>query len=134
MKKFFKRLFRRPAILLVTIWANRAYRQGVKAAEARRLQEIRSSKDLRATGNCMIYLAANSFRPDHLVTYNKRQFKAEKRVYGMAARLLTMNTLKNGCYYHTADRWGENGMGERDREIRRRAFIKERLSLAGLLH
>ena len=81
----------------------------------------------------MIYLASNSFRPDHLVTYTKRQFKTEKRVYGVAARLLTMNTLKSGCYYYTADRRGENGMDEKEKERRRRAFIKERLRLAKLI-
>ena len=120
--KTLKKLFRKPAILLVTLWARRTYRQGVEAAERRH----------RDTGE-MIYLAANSFRPDRLVTYNKAQFKFEKRVYGVAARLLTMNTLRSGCYYHTADSLGGNALTPRDREIRRKAFIKERLRLAGLI-
>ena len=119
---FFKRIFRRPAILLVTLWAKRAYKQGVQAAEARHKQE-----------KCTIYLAANSFHPDHLVTYDKAQFKIEKRAYGERARLLTMNTLRFRCYYYTADRYGNNGMDEKEKEIRRRAFIKERLRMAGLI-
>ena len=49
MRKFFKRLFRKPAILLVTIWAKRAYNTGVEAAERRRRQERKT-----------VYLAANS--------------------------------------------------------------------------
>lgn len=128
---FFKRLFRKPAIIIVTLWAKRSFDQGVQAAEARRLDEIK--RGYEEGNNCMIYLAANSFRPDHLVTYTKRQFKTEKRIYGVAARLLTMNTLKSGCYYHTADRWGQNGISEKELERRKKAFIKERLAKAKLI-
>jgi len=118
----FKRIFRKPAILLVTLWANKAYKKGVAAADNRHAREGET-----------IYLAADSWRPDHLVTYNKAQFKIEKRVYGMSARLLTLNTLRAGCYYHTADRSGGNAMTERDRITRRKAFVKERLLKAGLI-
>lgn len=128
---FFKRLFRKPAIIFVTLWAKKSFNDGVEAAERRRLYEM--SKGYEEGNNCMIYLAANSFRPDHLVTYTKRQFKAEKRVYGVAARLLTMNTLKRGCYYHTADRWGQGGISDSDLAIRKKAFIKERLKKAKLI-
>ena len=122
MKKFLKKLFRKPAIILVTLWAKHAYNQGVAAAESRHQKE-----------KVTIYLASDSFRPDRLVTYNKRQFKIEKRIYGMAARLLTMNTLRSGCYYHTEDAWGENGLDPKEMEVRKKAFIKERLHLAGLI-
>lgn len=125
MKKIintFKRLFRKPAILFVTWYANYTYEKGVKAAEQRHASEKKT-----------IYLAADTFHPDRLVTYNKQQFKAEKAVYGMAARLLTINTLRSGCYYHTTDQFGKNGLWEEEKEIRRKAFIKERLSLAGLI-
>lgn len=122
IKSIFRELFRKPAILFVTLYARHVYQQGVDAAERRHAME----------GNT-IYLAANSFRPDHLVTYNKTQFKIEKHVYGQAARLLTMNTLRRGCYYYTADRFEANGMTDYDKEIRRKAFIKERLRLAKLI-
>lgn len=122
MKKLLKRIFRKPAIFFVTLWANRTYRQGVAAAEFRHSEEGE-----------MIYLAADAFRPDRLVTYDKAQFKMEKRVFGVAAHLLTMNTLRSGCYYHTKDRFGGNGLTKHDAEIRRKAFIKERLRLAGLI-
>lgn len=117
-----KRIFRKPAIILVTIYAKYIYKQGVEAAEARHKRD----------GNT-IYLASKTFHPDRLVTYNKEQFKTQKRAFGVAARLLTMNTLKSHCYYHTADRFGKNGLSERDREIRKKAFIKERLHLAKLI-
>lgn len=122
IKSAIRRLLRKPAILLVTLYAKYIYRQGVDAAERRHKMEGRT-----------IYLASNSFRPDHLVTYNKPQFKNEKHVYGVRARLLTMNTLRRGCYYYTEDRYGENGMSEREKEIRKKAFIKERLRLAKLI-
>jgi len=117
-----KRILRKPAIIIVTLYAKHIYKQGVEAAELRHRQQ-----------GCTVYLAANSFRPDHLVTYTKPQFKAEKKVYGVAAQLLTMNTLKYGCYYHTADRWGNNAMTKEEQIKRRKAFVKERLSRAKLI-
>lgn len=122
MKRFLKRLFRKPAILLVTRWANRSYAQGVQATEERHRRQGET-----------IYLATNAFHPDKLVTYDKRQFKVEKRVYGYHARLLTMNTLKQGCWYYSADRYGNNGISEQEKEIRRKAFIKARLKAAKLI-
>lgn len=122
IKKSFKKLIRKPVIFFVTLWANRTFRQGVDAAEHRHAKEGKT-----------IYLACNPFRPDHLVTYNRLQFRAEKSIYGMHARLLTMNTLKRGCYYYTCDQFGEGGISDRDKEKRRRAFVKERLRLARLI-
>ena len=116
------KIFRKLAIFLVTLWARRTYRIGVRAAEQRHKVEHRT-----------IYLAANSWHPDHLVTYNKMQFKVEKRVYGTKARLLTMNTLKQRCYYYTADKFERNGMTKNEMEIRRAAFIKQRLRMAKLI-
>ena len=116
------KIFRKPAILFVTLWARRTYRKGVEAAEKRHKVEHKT-----------IYLAANSWHPDHLVTYNKAQFKVEKRVYGTRARLLTMNTLRQRCYYYTADNFDRNGMSKKEKEIRRGAFIKERLRMAKLI-
>ena len=118
----FKKIMRRPAIIVVSLWARMAYNKGVRAAEQRHI----------ADGGT-IYLACDSFHPDRLVTYNKAQFKIEKRVYGMSARLLTINTLRNGCYYYTKNMQEINGMSEDDRKIRRKAFIKERLRMAGLI-
>ena len=117
-----KRLFRKPAIIIVTLYARLIYRQGVDAAERRHALENRT-----------IYLASRTFRPDRLVTYDKAQFKAEKHVFGVSARLLTMNTLKRQCYYHTADRFGKDRLDKKEMKIRRKAFVKERLRLANLI-
>ena len=119
---FLRKLLRKPAILLVTIYAKHIYRKGVDAAERRHAIEGKR-----------IYLAAKAFHADRLVTYSKAQFKVEKRAFGVAARLLTLITLKNRCYYHTADQWGKGGLSEREVNKRRKAFIKERLRYAGLI-
>lgn len=121
IKKTLKRIFRRPASWFVTQWAKKAYREGVEAAEKRH----------KASGR-IIYVASATFRPDRLKTYDRVQFRTEKRVFGVHARLLTMNTLRRGCYYHTADMQGKNGLTEKDMMIRREAFIRERLKMAGL--
>ena len=117
-----KKILRKPAIIIVTLYAKHVYNQGVDAAERRHAMEGKT-----------IYLAQRPFHPDQLATYSKEQFKAEKRVFGVAARLLTMNTLKNHCYYHTADQFGQHAIGKHDMEIRKKAFIKERLRLAKLI-
>ena len=114
--------FRRLAVIVVTAWANHLYKQGVAMADERHKRE-----------GDTIYLAARLFRTDRMTTYNRDEFRAFKRACGQKARLHTTTTLKNGCYYHTPDRAGNNGMSERDKEIRRRFFIKERLTLAKLI-
>lgn len=122
LKNFFKRIFRRPAVILVTLWARLIYNYGVRMAD-----------EAHKRSRNMTFLAADNFRPGMLTVYDKHRFKLEKKVYGYHARLLTMVTLKNGCYYHTCDRFGKNGMSEKDKDIRRRYFIMERLELAKLL-
>ena len=121
-----KKLFRRPAILLVTLYAKTIYEQGVRAAEQRWMN---TKPENRRT----IYLVEDPFRPNRLTTMDKAQFKAGKQVFGYAARLLTMNTLKAECFYYTANKYGYDGIGEEEKEIRRRAFIKDRLRTAKLL-
>ena len=121
-KKILRKIFRRPAILFVTLYANHIYQKGVKMADERHAREHK-----------MIYLAKENFRSGMLTTYDKRRFKTEKRVFGHHARLLTMTTLKRGCYYHTPDAFGCNGMSEESIEKRRQYFVRERLRLAGLI-
>lgn len=123
LKLLWKRIMRRPAIFVVTLYANHLYRQGVKAADKRWKKERQ-----------MIYLASKTFHPDVLTTYDKRKFKAERSCFGYhAIRLITLPYLKRWCFYHTPDREGREALTPRDKEIRRRAFIKDRLRMAGLL-
>lgn len=116
-----KKIFRRLAIIVVTAWANYTYRKVVEMADRE-----------HAMKHTMIYVASKNFRPDQLTTYDRARFKAEKQVFGYAARLLSLQTLKNGCYYHTPDKVGNQEMSEHDKEVRRRFFIEERLQKAKL--
>lgn len=118
MRKLFKKL----AALVVTIYANYLYKKAVRIADRRYAQEHQ-----------MIYVASQNFHPDLLTTYDKARFKVEKQVFGFHARLLTLQSLKNGCYYHTPDRAGNQAMTEREKERRRLFFIKERLQKAKLV-
>lgn len=118
MKKFFRKI----AVFFVTAYARRIYSNAVKTADARHKKE-----------GVMIYVASETFRPDHLTTYDRWQFKNEKRAFGYLARIMTLQTLKNGCWYHTPDTAGNQEMSISEMERRRRAFIRERLAKAGLL-
>lgn len=118
MRKIFKRI----AAFFVTVYANRIYRQAVEEADRRHKAE-----------KVMIYVASATFHPDRLVTYDRWQFKKEKAAYGYIARRLTLQTLKAGCYYHTADTAGNQAMTDKEKEVRRLAFIRERLMKAKLL-
>lgn len=122
MKRFFKRLFRPLAVFVVTLWANRLWKQGLEMANERHRKE-----------GVQVYLASKTFLPEELTTYTKRQFKVEKRAFGYHARLLTMTTLKRGCYYYTLNQYGTDGISKKDEELRRQFFVKERLQLARLI-
>lgn len=116
------KIFKKLAISVVTIYANYLYKKAVRMADERYEKE-----------HTMIYVASKTFHPDYLTTYDKRRFKMEKSVFGYHARLLTLETLKNGCYYHTPDKAGNQKMSEREKERRRQYFIRERLQKAKLI-
>ena len=118
MRKFFRKL----AAMVITIYANHLYKKAVRIADQRHARE-----------NQMIYVASENFHPDHLTTYDKARFKVEKHVFGFHARLLTLQSLKNGCYYHTPDRAGNQAMTDKEKERRRLFFIRERLQKARLI-
>ena len=96
--------------------------KGIEMAEERHREE-----------RVQVYLASKTFLPQQLTTYTKPQFKVAKRVFGYHARLLTMTTLKRGCYYYTKNTYGMDGIDEKEKELRRQFFIKERLRLARLI-
>lgn len=115
------KIFKKLAAVFVTMYANYLYKTAVRSADALWAEEHR-----------MFYVASENFRPNRLTIYDRDRFKAEKRVFGFHARLLTLNSLRNGCYYHTPDRVGNQRMSEREKERRRLFFVKERLRMAKL--
>lgn len=115
-------IFKKLAVVIVTIYANHLYKQAVRIADERYRKEHR-----------MIYVASRNFRPDLLTTYDRDRFKFEKKVFGYHARLLTLQTLKHGCYYHTPDTAGNQAMTQEEKEARRLFFVQERLRKAKLV-
>lgn len=67
MKKFFRKI----AVFFVTVYARRIYNNAVKTADARHKKE-----------GVMIYVASETFRPDHLTTH-LRQVAVQEREEGI---------------------------------------------------
>lgn len=116
MKKFFRKIAR----YIVTIYANRIYRKGVKIADKRHKTEKE-----------MIYLASSMVDIRELVTLNRRQFRYMKKRLFIPKHFIC--NLKTGSWYHTADRSGKGGLTEQEKEIRRLAFVRHILHRANLL-
>lgn len=114
--------FRPLAVFFVTAWARKTWKEAVRKADERYKKE-----------HTMIYVASQPFEPNTLTTYSGRRFKIEKRVFGYHARTLSLQTLKNGCYYHTPDTAGNQAMTPEEIERRRQFFIRERLEKARLV-
>ncbi len=125
MKKILKKLKsirRNLAVLFVTAWANYIYKTTMRKADERHRRE-----------GWMIYVVSEPFRTNRLITYNRAGFKRAKGLWGYHGRLLTLQTLKNECWYHTPDTAGNQAMDKRAIEIRRKAFIRNRLRAAKLI-
>lgn len=116
MKKFFRKI----AGFIVTVYANRIYRKAVK--EADKLHEVRRER---------FYVASSIEDVRELVIYNRYKFRQMKN--RLMIPKFYISNLKDGAWYHTADRGEENGLTEQEKDIRRLAFIKHVLHRAKLL-
>lgn len=116
MKKFFRKI----AKFVVALYANRLYRKGVKIADKRHEAEKE-----------MIYLASSMVDISQLVTLNRRQFRYMKRRLFIPKHYIC--NLKDGAWYHTADRGEQRGLTAQEKEIRRLAFVRHVLHRAKLL-
>lgn len=116
MKKFFRSI----AKYVVTLYANRIYRKAVKVADERHEKEKE-----------MIYVASSMADVRELNTYNRRQFRYMKNRLYIPKHYIC--NLKNGAWYHTADRGEKNGLSPQEKEIRRLAFVRHLLHRAKLL-
>ena len=121
IKEWWHNLRRRWARRVVTRYAKREFHAAMRRADERYKHE-----------HTMIYVCSQPFRPDVLTTYDRRRFKREKKVWGYQGILLTLTTLKVGCYYHTPDKAGNQRMKQKDIDVRLKYFINERLTLANL--
>lgn len=116
MKKFFRRI----AAFVVTVYANRIYRNAVKVADARHEKEKE-----------MIYVASSLADVRVLTTYNRKQFRLMKNRLFIPKHYIC--NLKAGAWYHTADRGCIRGLSDKEKDARRLAFVKHVLDRAGLL-
>lgn len=114
-------LRRRWARRAVTRYAKREFYAAMRRADERHKHE-----------HTMIYVCSKPFQPEVLTTYDRIRFKREKQVWGWHATLLSLQSLKYGCYYHTPDKAGNQRMKQKDIDIRLKYFIEERLALAKL--
>lgn len=116
MKKFLRRL----AGYIVTVYANRIYRKAVKEADR-----------VHAERGEMIYVASSIEDVRELVIYNRYKFRQMKN--RLFIPKFYISNLKEGAWYHTADRGGNNGLSEQEKEARRLAFVQHVLHRAKLL-
>lgn len=127
MKKFFRKL----AAAVVTYYCNRVYQKAVKAADERHAQEHE-----------MFYVVDHLIKGQTLTVINRKMFRKMK----MDAQRWTnpmyevyfdkeynVQMLKDTGWYHTPDRSEQNALSEKDREVRRLAFIRMGLQRAKLL-
>lgn len=116
MKKFLRRL----AGYIVTVYANRIYRKAVKEADK-----------VHAKRGEMIYVASSIEDVRELIIYNRYKFRQMKN--RLFIPKFYISNLKEGAWYHTADRGGNNGLSEQEKEARRLAFVQHVLHRAKLL-
>ena len=126
MKKIFQSIrafFRRMAVYVVTVYANRLYRKAVEAAEERHKKEGET-----------IYVSNGAINASSLVTYNRKEFRRAKRILKIYDnKNFNVAALKQASWYHTANRDEKDGMTEKSKELRRLAFIKSLLQQAKLV-
>lgn len=115
-------IFKKLAAVVVTAYARYLYRNAKDKADR-----------MYSRNPQMYYVASQVFHPNTLTIYDRARFKAEKHAFGRAAELTTLIQLKNGCYYHTPDKAGNQAMTKHEMEVARRFFIKERLYKAKLI-
>lgn len=127
MKKFAKKL----AILIVTYYYNRIYKKAVKVADKLHLEngEMYYVVDHFLKGQTLSIINRKAFRrmksdaqrwtnPNHEMYYSKDY---------------NLQIVKDGCWYHTANRSEECGLTNVDKEARRLFFIKVGLLRAKLI-
>lgn len=126
-----RKLFRKIAGILVTWYYSRMYRQAVKMADEQHERD-----------GAAWYVVDHLYRGKVMSVIDRKAFRRMK----MDAQRWTnpnyeryfsndynISLVKEGCWYRTADRSGNNAMSARDIEIRRLALVRIGLVRARLL-
>lgn len=117
MRKFFKRI----AAFLITVYARRILKQAVTLAEMRHEEEKET-----------IYIITSPEDERKLRVINEQEFLDLRHQFRIPSKKLPLWKLKNHCWYHTANASGKGMMSDKDREVRRLAFIRHMLKNAKL--
>lgn len=116
MKKIFKKL----AGLIVTLYANRIYAAVAKQADAAH----QKTKE-------RYYVISSMADISKLVIIDRNGFREMKNATG--AHTQTLANLMKGAWYYTADKLERGGLSASEREVRRLAFARHMLERAKLL-
>jgi hypothetical protein len=126
-----KRLFKKLAGILVTWYYSRLYNKAVKLADE---QHERKGETF--------YVIDHIYKGQMLSVVNRGTFRRMKHDaqrwtnpnYEMYyAKEYNLSLVKEGCWYRTPDRSGNNGLSKRDIEVRRLALVRIGLVRAKLL-
>ncbi len=111
MKTFFKKIIYKVRAFLVTAYANRIYRHRVKDADR-----------LHKEHKWRMYVCM-PFGGTDLIVMDRKGFRKAKRLQHIYDPNVSTLKLGEGSFYYTGDR-DENGqLSEKEKELRRLAFI-----------
>lgn len=96
-----------------TAYADRMYRNAVKKADR-----------LYAANRQHYYVCSSPYDPRKLVVLDRKTFRELKRKLGIKGEGNDMSALRDGSFYHTPDKSGNGGLSEREKEIRRLAYLR----------
>lgn len=114
--------FKKLASFFVTAYANRVFRNAVKIADSWH----------EGTGK-RYYVIFSPEGNDKLVAIDDKGFLEIRKAMGMTGKEYPIAKLKNTCWYYTLNNSGKDRITDRELEVRRLAFVRERLAKAKLL-
>ena len=117
-----KKIFRKLASLCVTSYANRTFRNAIKVANSW----------YEHTGK-RHYVITDPRNERKLVTISREGFCKLRHELGIPSKELTIQHLKNTCWYYTPNENKRDIIPAKELVIRRLAFVRDRLNAAGLL-
>ena len=114
-------IFKKIAVLAVTAYARRTFEQTAKRAEQRS----------RETGRPVYVITDQFSRHNRLMILTYREYKTLRNSLGFEPIYFSLPRLRSSCWYHTEDT--EGTLSNKDRETRKRAFVKDCLINAKLV-
>lgn len=120
MRRFFKRM----ALALVLYMAKRRYSKAVRIAE--------DNHKKRKTTWYVVLSPTDNLRLVVLDRKNYRKIRIRNSLSMHDREKYGMDSLKRGCFYHTADAGGGRKLSPMETEARRMAYLRHSVLIAGL--